>query len=427
MNDQFLASSTAFRSAKAILVGGVNSPVRAFKGVGGDPLFFERASGAYLFSVDSVRYIDFVMSWGAILLGHADDSVEQAVVNAIKNGTSFGAPTQLETNLASEIQSRYPSMEKIRFVNSGTEAGMSVIRLARGYTKKPKIIKFSGCYHGHADALLVSAGSGGLTLGVPDSDGVSPDVVRDTISLPYNNVDALRQAVMQFGTEIAAIIMEPITGNMGVISPSDLFLKEIESARQHTGALLIFDEVMCGFRVHDYGAQGLLDIRPDLTMLGKVIGGGLPCGAYGGRSDIMACVSPEGGVYQAGTLSGNPVVMSAGFAAIQKIKSSDLINTLIKQTTSFCDELREATIDHNVSVSQVGSMFSLFFRKELPQSLEDVQQSDTERFKRFFHQLIQRQIYFPPSPYEACFTSASHHSDIYQTALSNIIDVIRTL
>jgi glutamate-1-semialdehyde 2,1-aminomutase len=427
MNNQFAASEIAFRSAKAILVGGVNSPVRAFKGVGGDPLFFDQASGAYLMSVDSVRYIDFVMSWGAILLGHADCAVEHAVVDAIKKGTSFGAPTRLETNLANEIQSRYPSMEKIRFVNSGTEAGMSVIRLARGFTKKQKIIKFSGCYHGHADPLLVSAGSGGLTLGVPDSDGVSPDVVKDTISLPYNNVDALRQTVMQFPSDIAAIIMEPITGNMGVIAPSDLFLKEIQSARQSTGALLIFDEVMCGFRVHDYGAQGLLDVSPDLTMLGKVIGGGLPCGAYGGRADIMACVSPEGGVYQAGTLSGNPVVMSAGLAAIQKIKSGDLINSVATHTTNFCNELRGALTDHHVSVSQVGSMFSLFFRKELPQSLEDVQQSDTERFKQFFHKLIQRKIYFPPSPYEACFTSASHDLGIYQTALSHIIDIIRTL
>ena len=315
-------------------------------------------------------------------------------------------------------------MEKIRLVNSGTEAGMSVIRLARGFTQKSKIIKFAGCYHGHSDSLLVAAGSGGLTLGVPDSAGVTAGVAQDTICLDYNDVDSVKAVFSTYKSEIAGVILEPITGNMGVIKPSVAFLDALQAGCRDTGALLIFDEVMCGFRVHPNGAQGLLGVIPDLTMLGKVIGGGLPCGAYGGRAEIMDYVAPEGSVYQAGTLSGNPVVMAAGIATLAEIKAQNYITTVSQQTQSFCELLHEKGVRHGLSVTQVGSMFSLFFSEKKPQSLIDVKNSDIKRFNLFYHGLLEKGIYFPPSAYEACFTSIAHTQSIYEKTFQSIMELL---
>ncbi len=419
-------SEAAFHEAKSILVGGVNSPVRAFKGVGGTPIFFESATGATMTSLDQKKYIDYVLSWGPMLLGHAHPTVIKAIQIAAAKGTSFGAPNQQETQLAQLIQSFYPNMEKVRLVNSGTEAGMSVIRLARGFTKKSKIIKFAGCYHGHGDALLVSTGSGGLTLGVPDSKGVTKEAAKDTLCLEYNDIDAVKTVFSTYQSDIAAVILEPITGNMGVIRPSNAFLEAIQTGCQNTGAILIFDEVMCGFRVHPNGAQGLLGITPDLTMLGKVIGGGLPCGAYGGRAEIMNHISPEGAVYQAGTLSGNPVVMAAGIASLTEIKKHNCIISVSQQTQSFCDALQDKIKQYGISVTQVGSMFSLFFSEKKPQCLSDVKNSDINRFNQFYHHLLEQGVYFPPSAYEACFTSIMHTPMIYEKTekiITNILDL----
>jgi glutamate-1-semialdehyde 2,1-aminomutase len=413
-------SNSEFNHAKSLLVGGVNSPVRAFKGVGGTPLFFESGSGSTLTSVDNQAYTDYVLSWGPLILGHAHPRVTTAIHHALDQGTSFGAPTPKETVLAEQVQFFYPSMEKIRFVNSGTEAGMSVIRLARGFTKKSKIIKFSGCYHGHADALLVAAGSGGLTLGIPDSEGVTAGATQDTISLEYNDTDSVNTVFREYKDTIAAIILEPIAGNMGVIRPQENFLKAIQQGCRNTGALLIFDEVMCGFRVHPKGAQGLLGITPDLTMLGKVIGGGLPCGAYGGRAEIMDCVAPEGPVYQAGTLSGNPVVMAAGIETLSILKEDNVIEIVSQSTAEFINELREILPSNEICMTQVGSLFSLFFTDQIPQSLKDVQQTNIKKFTPFHRNLLENGVYFPPSAYESCFTSIMHSSEDYKKTIQAI-------
>jgi len=415
-----LNSDSEFNHAKSLLVGGVNSPVRAFKGVGGTPLFFKSGSGSTLTSVDNQAYTDYVLSWGPLILGHAHPKVTSAIHHAVDLGTSFGAPTVRETELARRVQLFYPSMEKVRFVNSGTESGMSVIRLARGFTKKSKIIKFSGCYHGHADALLVAAGSGGLTLGIPDSEGVAVGATQDTISLDYNDTASVNAVFSHYKDDIAGIILEPIAGNMGVIRPQEKFLEAIQKGCRNTGALLIFDEVMCGFRVHPKGAQGLLGITPDLTMLGKVIGGGLPCGAYGGRAEIMDCVAPEGSVYQAGTLSGNPVVMAAGIETLSILEEENIIENVSKETEKFINELREILPSNEISITQVGSLFSLFFTDQVPQSLKDVQQTNIKKFTPFYHQLLEKRIYFPPSAYESCFTSIMHSSEDYQKTIKAI-------
>lgn len=402
-------SKAAFDDAQHILVGGVNSPVRAFKSVGGTPIFMKKAKGPYLYDEDGNTYIDLIQSWGPMILGHANDAVTEALIAAVKNGTSFGTPGTLETQLAEKIQSFMPNLEKIRFVNSGTEASMSALRLARGYTNRELIIKFDGCYHGHVDPLLVAAGSGALTHGTPDSAGIPQSTVDKTIVLPYNNIDVLKSCFETHGKDIAAVIVEPVAGNMGCVPPNPGFLSTLRAACTDTGALLIFDEVMTGFRVALNGAQGLFNIKPDLSCLGKVIGGGLPVGAYGGRADIMEQLSPMGSVYQAGTLSGNPVAMSAGIATLNQLNNERF--TQIVETTQFlANGLKKLIQDKQLSasVNSIGSMFSLFFTKTPVTDLATAKTADTEQFATFFHHMLKNGVYWAPSQFESCFLSTAH-------------------
>ncbi len=411
-------SAHLFEAAKKVLVGGVNSPVRAFNAVGGDPAFIRRAKGAYLYTEDDTVLIDYVLGWGAMLLGHADDDVTASVSHAVANGVCYGAPTENETKLAELIREFYPGMEKCRFVNSGTEAVMSVIRLARGATKRSFIVKFEGCYHGHSDSMLVSAGSGNLTFGHPDSAGVLDDTARYTYVLPFNDSDGVKALFSQYGDTIAAVIVEPVCGNMGVILPDPGFLHTLRQVCTKYGALLIFDEVMCGFRVGLTGAQGLYEIHPDLTCLGKIIAGGLPCGAFGGSAALMAHLSPEGPVYQAGTMSGNPVTVSSGIATLTKLRTTDAFEIACRQTVRLVDGYRQCFDQKGLScvINTQGTMFSLFFTTAPVTSLQSAKTSDTALFKRYFHHMLSAGIYLPPSQFEANFVSSVHSgADIDRT------------
>ncbi len=408
-----------FKAAQKHIPGGVNSPVRAFKSVGGDPVFLSRAQGAYVFDSDGKQYIDYVGSWGPMVLGHAHPDVIKAVQETAANGLSFGAPTELETQMANKICGLIPSIEKVRMVSSGTEAGMSAIRLARGFTGRDKIVKFEGCYHGHADSLLVKAGSGALTLGVPTSPGVPADLAQHTITLNYNNPVQVEEIFSKMGDQIAAIIVEPIAGNMNCVPGSDDFLNTLRDVCNKYQSVLIFDEVMTGFRVALGGAQSIYKITPDLTVLGKVIGGGMPVGAFGGKENIMNHITPDGPVYQAGTLSGNPVAMSAGLTTLNLISTPNFFDQLTVTTLSLVDGLQKKADAAGIpfTTNAVGGMFGLFFSEaESISSFDQVMNCNQERFNTFFHGMLEKGIYIAPSAFEAGFVSSAHsENDIKET------------
>jgi glutamate-1-semialdehyde 2,1-aminomutase len=406
-------SSALLERAKRSIPGGVNSPVRAFRGVGGDPVFFTAGSGAWLTDADGRRYIDYVGSWGPMILGHGFPAVVAAVRAQAERALGFGAPTELEIQLAEAVIERVPGIERVRMVNSGTEATMSAIRLARGFTGRDLIVKFTGCYHGHSDALLIKAGSGVLTLGLPNSPGVPAAVASQTLTLPFNQLEPLADAFRQYPDAIAAVIVEPVAGNMGCIPPEEGFLAGLRDLTEQAGAVLIFDEVMTGFRVARGGAQALYGVTPDLTTLGKVIGGGLPVGAFGGRADIMRLVAPEGSVYQAGTLSGNPLAMVAGLTMLEHLTDA-VYARLSTATSDLVSGLETAARRHGIPVyaTQVCGMFSIFFSEERITSYDAVARSDVARFNQFFHAMLDEGIYLAPSAFEAAFVSAAHDSDI---------------
>ncbi|MEP8179738.1 glutamate-1-semialdehyde 2,1-aminomutase [Morganella morganii] len=407
-------SENHYTEAQHFIPGGVNSPVRAFNGVGGTPLFIERANGAYIYDVDGKAYIDYVGSWGPMVLGHNHPAIRTAVIKAVEKGLSFGAPTADEVEMAKFVTELVPSMDMVRMVNSGTEATMSAIRLARGYTARDKIIKFEGCYHGHADCLLVKAGSGALTIGQPNSPGVPADFARHTLTCTYNDLSSVREAFEKHPHDIACIIVEPVAGNMNCIPPSADFLPGLRALCDEFGALLIIDEVMTGFRVALGGAQAHYDVEPDLTCLGKIIGGGMPVGAFGGRSEIMEKLAPTGPVYQAGTLSGNPIAMAAGLACLHEIAQPGVHQRLTELTDmladGLCEKAREAGIPF--VVNHVGGMFGLFFTDAPAVTCyQDVMNCDVERFKKFFHLMLQQGIYLAPSAFEAGFMSVAHSDE----------------
>jgi glutamate-1-semialdehyde 2,1-aminomutase len=399
-----------FERAQRAIPGGVNSPVRAFRAVGGTPLFFTRGSGAHVWDADGAKYIDYVGSWGPLIAGHAHPEVVAAIAAAAQKGLSFGAPTEIEVEMAELLCRLVPSMEQVRVVSSGTEATMSAIRIARGFTKRAKIVKFEGCYHGHADALLVKAGSGALTLGQPSSAGVPPETAAHTLVLEYNNAADAEAAFKAAGHDIAAVIVEPVAGNMNLVAPKDGFLKTLRALCTRHGALLVFDEVMTGFRVGLGGAQALYGIRPDLTTLGKVIGGGMPVGAFGGRRAIMKAVAPLGPVYQAGTLSGNPVALAAGLATLKLVQAPGFYDALSATATRLCEGMAEAASKCGVpfSARSIGGMFGVYFRETPPQSYAEVMQGEAALFNRFFHAMLGEGVYFAPSAYEAGFVSSAH-------------------
>ncbi len=408
---KFNNSKASFRSAKAFIPGGVNSPVRAFKAVGMDPLFIKKAKAASIYDEDGNKYIDYVLSWGPMILGHADDKVLRAVTKVLKDGTSFGAPTKRETELAQLIARIYPSIEKVRLTSSGTEAAMSAIRLSRGYTGRPKIIKFQGCYHGHADSLLVKAGSGAATFGIPSSAGVNESLAQDTIALPFNNIEKFEEAINLHKDNIACVIVEPIPANMGVILPKPGFLKRLREITKANNIILIFDEVITGFRVALGGAQELFGIKPDLTILGKILGGGFPIGAFGGKAKIMDFLSPDGPVYQAGTLSGNPIAVQAGIATIEilmKNRIYDRLDTLGKGLELGFKQIASRTAI-GITFQRIGSLFTLFFTdKKKIEDYDDVARCDMNRFAKFFRGMLEQGVYLAPSQFEANFISIKH-------------------
>jgi glutamate-1-semialdehyde 2,1-aminomutase len=413
-------SEQLFKRASQSIAGGVNSPVRAFRAVGGTPVFFSRAEGPYLYDADGKQYIDYIGSWGPMIAGHANPRVLQAVRDAIENGLSFGAPTAIETEMAELVKSFFPSMERLRFCSSGTEATMSAIRLARGFTGRDTIVKFEGCYHGHSDSLLVKAGSGALTFGVPSSPGVPADLAKHTMNLPFNDLTAATKFFEKQGNSIACVIIEPITGNMNMILPQPGYLEGLRALCDQYGVVLIFDEVMTGFRVAMGGAQALTGIRPDLTSLGKIIGGGMPVGAFGGRQDIMDMLAPLGPVYQAGTLSGNPVAMAAGIATLSELSQPGFYDALNAATERFVSGMVSAASDAGVSIQGVsrGGMFGLFFADQPVNSFAEVTACDEEVFKRFFHLMLNRGIYLAPSMYEAGFVSSKHSESVIGATLT---------
>jgi len=405
--------------ASRSIPGGVNSPVRAFRSVGGTPRFIARAQGPYIWDADGSRYIDYIGSWGPAILGHAHPEVVRAVQEAAVHGLSFGAPTEAEIEIAEALIERLPSIEQVRLVSSGTEATMSAIRLARGYTGRSKIIKFEGCYHGHSDSLLVKAGSGLLTFGNPSSDGVPPEFVAHTLVLDYNDADAVRAAFTEHAGQIACVIVEPFAGNMNLVKPASGFLETLRELCSRDGAVLTFDEVMTGLRVGPQGAQGLTGVVPDLTTLAKIIGGGMPVGAFGGRADIMAKIAPLGGVYQAGTLSGNPVAVAAGLATLRQLAAPGFYEDLSERTAKLAVGLqaraRAAGLDF--STDSVGGMFGIYFSKTVPTSLAEVSAGNVEAFKRFFHGMLDQGVHFAPSAFEAGFVSAAHDDAVIQATL----------
>ena len=413
-----LRSANLFAHAQQLIPGGVNSPVRAFRSVGGQPRFIQRAQGSRLYDVDGNTYIDYVLSWGPMILGHAPTTVITAIKKAAANGTSYGAPTELEITLARMIHDALPSMEKLRLVSSGTEAVMSAIRAARAFTKRDAVLKFDGCYHGHSDYLLAKAGSGVATLGIPDSPGIPADFAKHTLTAPYNNIEAVRQIIHEHRDKLACIILEPIAGNMGVVPPAPDFLPSLRRLTEENGILLIFDEVISGFRVTYGGAQTLYGVTPDLTVLGKIIGGGLPVGAYGGRGEIMDLIAPSGPVYQAGTLSGNPLAVSAGIATLKALKARGIYKRLEERSAALAKGMGEAAKKTGVSFTQtrVGSMLGGFFTSRPVMDWDTAKQSDTKRYGIFFHMMLEQGVYLAPSQFEATFLSTAHTSaDIERT------------
>ncbi len=413
-------SRQAFERAKRVIPGGVNSPVRSFLAVGGNPPFIRRGRKAFLYDLDGNRYLDFCMSWGALILGHAHPRVVRRARNILAHGTSFGAPTLLETRLAKIILESFPSMDQIRFVNSGTEAVMSAVRLARAFTRKDTIIKFDGCYHGHADHLLTAAGSGLAAVKDSSSSGVPRAFVRKTISIPFNDLAAVRKVFARHGRGIAAVLVEPVPANMGVVPPQNGFLRALRELTQKYHALLIFDEVISGFRLGRGGAQGLFHVRPDLTCLGKIIGGGFPVGAYGGRKNIMALLAPEGPVYQAGTLSGNPVAMAAGLTTLETLRHKNFYEDLNVKSAAFLEGLSKIARAAGLRVNALGSMFTVFFSDKPVENYEDAKKCDSKKFAAFHRSLLQEGIYLAPSPFEANFISSAHTQSDLERALESI-------
>lgn len=414
------SSKALFEKAKQHIPGGVNSPVRAFKAVGGDPIFIRRAQGAYLYDEDGNQYVDLINSWGPMILGHANSDVEEAVREALSASPSFGAPTAREVEMAELICDMVPSVEKVRMVNSGTEATMSAIRLARGYTGRDKIIKMEGCYHGHGDSFLIAAGSGALTFGTPDSPGVTKGTARDTLIVPFNDADAVRRMVDHHKDEVAAIILEPVAGNMGCVTPEPSYLPSLRGICDTHGIVLIFDEVMTGFRLAPGGAQELYSVTPDMTTMGKIIGGGLPVGAYGGRREIMDRVSPTGPVYQAGTLSGNPIAMAAGLAMLKFLHQNPILYKQLNEvTTRLAEGMRDINKEAGLpsAINQVRSMFTLFFTDKKVINFTTAKTANTERFGRYFHRMLEEGVYLAPSQFEAMFVSTAITDDIVNHVL----------
>ena len=425
-NINLIKSKNLFKRALNSIAGGVNSPVRSFKNVGGEPIFFDSAQGCYLYDVDGNRFIDYVGSWGPMILGHSATVTQQSVLAQLEKATSFGAPTLVEIELAEKIIELVPSIEKVRMMNSGTEATMTAVRLARGFTGRDIVIKFEGCYHGHADVLLAKAGSGVLTLGIPDTPGIPESVTSNTIVLPFNDIDAVKQTFLNNADQIAAIIVEPVAGNMGCIPPASGYLEVLRELTKQSGSLLIFDEVMTGFRLSKGGAQEVYDVKPDLTALGKIIGGGLPVGALGGSAQIMEYLAPLGPVYQAGTLSGNPLAMSAGLSVLNQLDNK-MYRNLNETTEYLCSKLKELFEAYScqVSINHVCGMFSIFFGVETVENFDEVNKSDTERYSRFFYAMLNRGIYLAPSPYELAFLGTSHNQSILDETLKAAEDTLK--
>ena len=422
-------SHDLYQEAQQLLPGGVNSPVRAFRGVGGEPVFIDHAQGPYLYDVDGNRYLDYVQSWGPMILGHTYPSVVEAVVQASQRGFSFGAPTQAESELAKLVMERVPSVEMIRFVNSGTEATMSALRLARAFTGRDKIVKFSGCYHGHADMLLVQAGSGVATMGLPDSPGVPIETTKNTLTVAYNDTDAIKQLFSSYGDQIAAIIVEPVAANMGLVLPLPGFLETLHEVTQQHGTLLIFDEVMTGFRVAPGGMQERIGITPDLTCFGKIIGGGLPVGAYGGRRDIMQHVAPVGTMYQAGTLSGNPLAMAAGIATLRELGKPGQYEKLEQKSSLLGEGITKAVRDTKMDAQfvRIGAMFCLYFSKQPVTDYACAKRSDVNAFAHYFWQMLERGIYLPPSQFEANFISLALDDNMIEETVRNVAETLQAL
>lgn len=416
-----MSNQSWWNRAQAVIPGGVNSPVRAFHGVGGEPIFFKSGRGAYLSDVDGKEYIDYVCSWGPLILGHAYPAVISAVQQAASEGLSFGAPTPREVELAELICHLMPSIEKVRLINSGTEATMTALRLARAYTKRDKILKFAGCYHGHNDALLVDAGSGVATLGIPGSAGVSDALVKSTLTLPYNDIQKLESLFKEQGESISAIIVEPIAGNMNLVIPDPTFLQALRTCADQYGAVLIFDEVMTGFRVALGGAQSIFNIKPDLTTLGKIIGGGLPVGAVGGRREIMDLLAPLGPTYQAGTLSGNPIAVAAGLANLKELQKPEIYSRLAEATHTLLNGLERVAMQADIrfSTAHVGSMFGFYFTEQgVPRNYAEAKLGNPTQFKKFFHAMLKRGVYLAPSMYEAGFVSIAHTPDVIEKTIA---------
>jgi glutamate-1-semialdehyde 2,1-aminomutase len=426
--DEQDASAELFARAVELIPGGVNSPVRAFRGVGGTPRFIKSAEGATMTDVDGRTYIDYVGSWGPMILGHADPEVLDALRAALSRGTSYGAPTELEVEMAEEIRSAVPSVEMVRMVNSGTEATMSAIRLARGVTNRDKLVKFEGCYHGHGDSLLVKAGSGVATLGLPDSPGVPAQLAQNTLTVPFNDAAALEQIFAQH-SDIAAVIIEPVVGNMGCVPPRDGYLQRVRELASANGALLIFDEVMTGFRLARGGAQELYNVLPDITTLGKIIGGGLPVGAYGASREIMRAIAPAGPIYQAGTLSGNPLAMTAGLVTLRRLRDASIYEKLERAGEFLCRELSAAAREAGVETitNRVGSMWTSFFTSELVTDWESAAKSNRERYGRFFHAMLDEGVYLAPSQFEAGFISIAHTNDMLDQTIAAARKAFRAL
>ena len=420
-------SIALFNQAKTLMPGGVNSPVRAFKNINGNPIFFEKAQGAYLYDADGNKYIDYIGSWGPMIMGHSHPEIVNAIKNQAELGTSYGAPTSLESNVAELIIKNVPSIEKIRMVNSGTEATMSSIRLARGFTNRDKIIKFDGCYHGHVDSLLIKAGSGVLTFGLPDSPGIPEDLAKHTITCPYNDISAFIEIFNSVKDDLAAVIVEPIAGNMGFVPGTEEFLQTLRSYTESNNSLLIFDEVMSGFRVSLGGAQEIFNIKPDITALGKVIGGGLPVGAFGGKKEIMDFLAPEGPVYQAGTLSGNPLAMAAGSTLLKLLIENNPYKKLEENAKLLLEGMNEIMSSAGIpfSKNQIGGMFGFFFSEDLPLNINDVSKTNDKTFSMFINACIKNGIYFAPSKYEAGFISSMHSNKEIDETLDVVGNIIK--